>query len=117
MLVTKSFYFESAHKLEDYDGKCKNLHGHSYRLEVTIEGKVNENGMVMDFSKLKKIVNEQIIDKLDHSYSNDIIKIPTAENTLIYIWSKLKTKLPLYELKLWETRDSYATYRGKNESN
>jgi 6-pyruvoyltetrahydropterin/6-carboxytetrahydropterin synthase len=113
MLIGKDFYFESAHRLENYDGKCRELHGHSYKLSVTIIGSVKSNGMVMDYSKLKEIVNKKAIDILDHKYLNDLLKVPTAENLLILIWDKLKESLPLYELTLWETKDSYATYKGE----
>ena len=71
--ITKKFRFEAAHALYGYDGKCKNIHGHNYKLFVTVIGvPVNDNsnakeGMVMDFGDLKKIVNTQIIEKFDHS--------------------------------------------------
>ena len=71
--ITKEFKFEMAHALHGYDGLCKNIHGHSYKLWVTVKGKVrNENGhvkdgMIMDFSALKEIVKSEIIDKYDHS--------------------------------------------------
>ena len=71
--LTKHFSFEAAHALHNYDGKCSRLHGHSYQLFVTVIGTPDSNpdspkcGMVMDFGLLKKIVNEEIIDKYDHS--------------------------------------------------
>ena len=71
--ITKEFKFEMAHALHGYDGLCKNIHGHSYRLWVTISGKVlklngdKKDGMVMDFDILKKIIKPTIIDKYDHS--------------------------------------------------
>ncbi len=71
--ITKEFKFEMAHALKDYDGLCRNIHGHSYELKVTIAGKpiTDENspklGMVMDFGDLKKIVREQIVDRYDHA--------------------------------------------------
>ena len=71
--LTKEFNFEASHALWNYDGKCKNLHGHSYILFVTVIGSPIKdsqnvkNGMVMDFGDLKKLVNELIVDKFDHS--------------------------------------------------
>lgn len=71
--ITKQFSFETGHALYGYDGKCKNLHGHSYQLHVTVMGKPimdsnhNKNGMVIDFGDLKKIVNKHIVDIFDHA--------------------------------------------------
>ena len=72
--LTKEFSFEAAHSLEGYDGACREIHGHSYRLFVTIKGEPSaeaydpKQGMVMDFGLLKQIVNEQIVSRLDHSF-------------------------------------------------
>jgi 6-pyruvoyltetrahydropterin/6-carboxytetrahydropterin synthase len=112
MIVTKVFTFEAAHKLEGYDGKCANLHGHRYKLEVSVKGDVGADGMVMDFKEIKKIVQEMVISKLDHGYLNDVIKVPTAENIVIWVWDRLKDKLNLHELKLWETENSFVVYCG-----
>jgi 6-pyruvoyltetrahydropterin/6-carboxytetrahydropterin synthase len=112
MIITKEFTFDSAHKLQGYAGKCANLHGHTYKLQVSVQGKLNKQGMVIDFLELKKIVHEQVLSVLDHNYLNDIIENPTAENITIWIWEKLKTCIPLCELKLWETPSSFTTYRG-----
>ncbi len=71
--VTKIFFFESAHALHAYDGKCKNIHGHSYKLSVTVAGETLDdalhvkNGMVMDFGDLKRIVKKEIVDVFDHA--------------------------------------------------
>jgi len=89
MLVTKEFIFDSAHFLPNYYGKCESMHGHTYRLRVTVDGKVGENGLVIDFVILKKIVKEKIIEKLDHRVINDIIKMASCENTAIWIWDQL----------------------------
>ena len=62
---------------------------------------------------LKKVVNGKVVDKLDHTYMNDTIPISTAENISIWIWEQLKSDLPLYELTLYETEDSFVTYRGE----
>lgn len=113
MMITKEFTFDSAHKLEWYKGKCNSLHGHTYKLQVTIQGKLNKNGIVLDFEDLKRIVQEKVLEKLDHQYLNDLIKNPTAENIIVWIWEQLENDLNLYELKLWETPTSFATYKGE----
>lgn len=112
MLVTKEFFFDAAHRLKKYNGPCANLHGHTYKLHITVSGSVNKNGMVIDFIILKKIIQDKILSILDHKFINKIIKQPTAENITIWIWKKLKKNLPLYEIKLWETPTSIVTYRG-----
>ena len=77
--LTKEFTFEAAHMLEGYDGLCREIHGHSYRLLVTIKGEPERDpespklGMVMDFGVLKRIVNEQIVERLDHSFMSFIL--------------------------------------------
>ena len=113
MNITKIFSFESAHKLENYEGVCANLHGHTYVLHVTIKGDVDKNGFVIDFNDLKSIVKNNVISILDHAYLNDIITQPTAEHIVIWIWDKLKADLNLHELTLYETKHSYVTYDGK----
>ncbi|MCX7821047.1 MAG: 6-carboxytetrahydropterin synthase QueD [Brevinematales bacterium] len=117
MYISKEFKFDSAHQLVEYNGKCENLHGHTYKLRVTLKGEVDEkSGMIIDFTILKKIVNENIIERLDHTYLNNIVKQPTAENIVRWIWDELyplfKTdKYQLYELILWETEDSFVCLR------
>lgn len=111
VLITKEFTFDSAHQLKWHKGKCKNLHGHTYKLQITIQGDLNKEGVVMDFGDFKETVKEKIIEKLDHQFLNDIIKNPTAENIVIWVWNQLKKKLNLYEVNLWETPTSYATYK------
>lgn len=138
--VTKIFSFEMAHALWNYNGACKNIHGHSYKLYVTLAGKpienINEanNGMVMDFMDLKTLVKNVIIKEFDHSlliHKNaikdkmfineqmfDRLKItdfqPTVENLLIHFSELLIDKLPpgikLHSLKLQETETAYAEW-------
>lgn len=112
MIIAKEFSFDSAHKLDWHKGKCRNLHGHTYKLQVLIQGELNEQGIVMDFKELDDKV-KAVLEKLDHAYLNSIIKNPTAENLAIFIWDKLKNSLPLYEIKLWETPDSFVVYMGE----
>jgi 6-pyruvoyltetrahydropterin/6-carboxytetrahydropterin synthase len=117
MLVSRKFHFDAAHWLPDYIGKCQHLHGHRWTVEVGIYGEVGQaSGMVIDFSVLKEIVQNTIIDKLDHSCLNDILPNPTAENLAIYISNKLRPSIDslsanfrLTYIKVGETEDSYAT--------
>jgi len=114
MKVTKLFTFDSAHNLVNYKGKCEELHGHTYKLEVTVKGKADHEGMIIDFVTLKEIVNEKIIKKLDHKYLNEVLGFnTTCENILFWMWNELKDILngenySLYKLKLWETPTSFA---------
>lgn len=112
MLVTKEFTFDSAHFLPKYHGKCEKLHGHTYKLHVTISAPVNpEDGLALDFGEIKKIVQDKVLEKLDHAHLNDIIEIPSAENIAIWIWKQIEKDLPVYEIKIWETPTSFVTYR------
>lgn len=138
--ITKEFTFEMAHALWNYDGPCKNIHGHSYKLYVTVRGNTIEDstntkmGMVIDFSEIKKIVKETIIDYFDHSVvinskaGNPVISNvkkmfdkfyivdyqPTCENLVSHMVKLLANKLPdnieLFSLKLCETATSYAEW-------
>ena len=119
--LTKEFNFEAAHSLEGYDGACREIHGHSYRLFVTIKGEPStdpydpKQGMVMDFGLLKSIVNEQIVSRLDHAfimrhsqqgeelrdvlspYYHNIVLVdyqPTCENMLADFAERLLGALP-----------------------
>jgi len=112
MRVSKDFTFDSAHFLTKYHGKCENLHGHTYKLRVTVEGDIKEDGMVIDFKILKEIVEEKIIEKYDHKNLNDFFENPTAELVVKQFWEELNGDLPLNELVLWETPNSFVSYRG-----
>lgn len=119
MLVSREFTFDAAHFLTNYRGKCERLHGHTYRLRVTVEGHVRSDGLVIDFVLLKEIVKKRILDKLDHFLLNDIIKNPSAERIIVWIWKELNKagfnkSVRLYELKLWETPSVFVTYSGKD---
>jgi 6-pyruvoyltetrahydropterin/6-carboxytetrahydropterin synthase len=144
--VTKEFDFEIAHALWNYDGPCKNLHGHSYKLFVTIVGTPitdennPKNGMVIDFGDLKQIINQEIVDGLDHAVilnskaaeniPSDLSQMferklivdyqPTCENLVSDFARRIKKRLPerlkLHSLKLHETDTSYAEwYASDNE--
>jgi len=84
--------FDAAHYLPGYEGKCVNMHGHTWHVEVEIAGPVDHStGMVIDFVKLKEAVNETI-ERLDHKLLNDIIINPTCENVAAWIWDRLTTE-------------------------
>jgi 6-pyruvoyltetrahydropterin/6-carboxytetrahydropterin synthase len=138
--ITKQFRFEAAHALWNYDGPCRNIHGHSYLLYVTIKGKIKNDpnhpkqGMLMDFSVLKKIVNDLIITPYDHALlvnahtphaemteNNHLFgKIaavdyqPTCENMVCDFATKIMKALPehisLHSLRLHETTTAYAEW-------
>ena len=108
MRIVKEFTFDSAHNLKWHDGKCVNLHGHTYKMQVGVKGKIDDNGVVIDFGDLKKIVNELIDEKLDHKYLNDFYENPTAELMAIDILKELKKKVQgIYLIRLWETPTSF----------
>lgn len=138
--VTREFTFEMAHVLGNYDGPCRNVHGHSYRLFVTLSGvPVNDpanpkNGMVIDFTDLKNIVLKSIVNQFDHSvvlcsdfnpekrtmmentFGNTVIVDyqPTCENLVADFAHRLADLMPagvsLHSLKLYETAKSYAEW-------
>jgi len=139
--ITKQFSFETGHALYGYDGKCRNVHGHSYQLEVTVIGAPIDDpqhvkfGMVIDFSDLKKIVNEEIVTIFDHATvfnkntphvelakelidrGHEVLLVdyqPTSEMMVLDFSKKIKRRLPsgikLHSLKLQETSTSYAEW-------
>jgi 6-pyruvoyltetrahydropterin/6-carboxytetrahydropterin synthase len=112
--VCRQFRFEAAHLLPDYPGPCRDLHGHSYRLVVSIEGPIDPaSGLVIDFSELKHIVEQEVIVHFDHTNLNDFLHNPTAENLAVWIWDKISIKLPgLVEIELHETEKCSVIYRG-----
>jgi len=115
MRVRRSFDFEAAHILPRHPGKCRNLHGHSYRLIVSLDRAVDRDcGMAIDFSELKRIVSAEVIERLDHASLNDLMENPTAEHIVEWIWNRLARSLPgLAELELFETRSCSVVYRGE----
>ena len=119
MLLSKEFVFDAAHNLIHYHGKCEKLHGHTYRLKVVLEGTPDAEGMIMDFGELKEIVTRQIISRLDHSYINDIIEQPSAENIALWVWRELEEQVKrdncnLYEVHVWETATSCVILRASD---
>lgn len=118
MEIYKDFTFEAAHRLPNVpEGhKCARLHGHSFRLRITVEGRVEEpSGWVMDFADLKEAA-KPIIARLDHYYLNDIegLENPTSENLCRWLWAALAPRLPgLRCIELKETCTSGCIYRGE----
>lgn len=112
--TTKIFTFDSAHKLENYDGECKYLHGHTYKLEVTVRGLRDDRGMVIDFKDLKEIVKREAISKLDHKYLNDVLDFnTTCENMVDWIFEVLDGSISddkkwVQSIVLWETPTSFS---------
>lgn len=105
--VTRAFTFEAAHELPWHAGKCKRLHGHSYRFEVTVQGPLDDNGVVIDFDDVKRVVQAEIVDRFDHQYLNDFLANPTAELLAQDVWARLRAAgLNVVALRLWETPDS-----------
>ena len=105
--VTRSFSFEAAHQLPWHAGKCKRLHGHHYRVEVTVEGPIDDNGVVIDFDDVKSVVQAEIVERYDHQYLNDFLDNPTAELLAHDVWKRLAgAGLHVVALRLWETPDS-----------
>lgn len=140
--LTKIFHFEMAHAIHGYQGACKNIHGHSYALHVSVSA-VNDKeeyipapGFIIDFGEIKQIVNAAVVWKFDHalllsekfleehpSFSKEENLVtwqaePTVENLLIYIKQTLESRLPegvrLVHLKLYETSNSYAEWTNDN---
>ena len=109
MQVSKSFVFDACHFLPYHDRRCKFLHGHTYHMEVCVQNRVlQETGMVIDFGKLKEIVNEDIIDNFDHGFLNEYIEYPTCEIMATWMWAILSRKVKgLKHLKVYETDGSY----------
>jgi 6-pyruvoyltetrahydropterin/6-carboxytetrahydropterin synthase len=131
--ITRRLEFCASHRLfnpkfsdkknEETFGLCNNPngHGHNYVLEVTVSGEIDpETGMVLDLKTLKKLINREIVDKVDHKNLNldvDFMEgvIPTAENIAIKFWEILESKIDngtLHELKLFESERNYVVYRG-----
>ena len=134
--IAKEFQFDACHMLDGHNGKCHNLHGHTYRLLVEISNEIITNGssadMVMDYADIKSVVKQQIIDQLDHAYlynqnntnerqiaellqqmQRKIFAFPcrtTAEGMSKFIFDHLSQFLPVSMIKLWETPTSYCEY-------
>ncbi|HWZ30413.1 MAG TPA: 6-carboxytetrahydropterin synthase QueD [Bryobacteraceae bacterium] len=119
--VTVEQTFAAGHALRNYKGKCENVHGHNFKVQVVIEGeKLDETGLLVDFIDVKQSMRT-IIDRLDHVFLNDIapfdVKNPSAENIAEYFYQEmvksLKAEVPVHirEVKVWETEIQSASFR------
>jgi 6-pyruvoyltetrahydropterin/6-carboxytetrahydropterin synthase len=111
MLISREFAFSAAHKLTGNEGEP--LHGHNYRLRITLKGAVRKDGMVHETATMKQIVDDVILKKLHKSYINDFIPQPTMENLVKWIWKEL-VDMPLHEIRLWESENSFVSYNGED---
>lgn len=118
-LVAKEFTFDAAHHLFQYEGKCKSLHGHTYRLQLAVSGFLDETGMVYDFGNLKRIYKDLLEPQLDHRYLNESLPYmnTTAENMVYWIYQTVVGVLPqerglqVEYVRLYETPTSFAEFR------
>ncbi|MEY2196608.1 6-carboxytetrahydropterin synthase QueD [Neobacillus sp. BF23-41] len=125
VLVSKEFTFDASHHLHCYEGKCKNLHGHTYRVIFGLSGFVDERGLMIDFGDIKDIWKNEIEIYLDHQYLNETLPSmnTTAENMVVWIYEKMKDALATEErrnqyhgarvefVRLFETPTSFAEAR------
>ncbi|MFL6517785.1 MAG: 6-carboxytetrahydropterin synthase QueD [Bacillus sp. (in: firmicutes)] len=125
VLVSKEFTFDASHHLHCYEGKCKNLHGHTYRVIFGLSGFVDDRGLMIDFGDIKDIWKNEIEIYLDHQYLNETLPSmnTTAENMVVWIYEKMKDALATEErrnqyygarvefVRLFETPTSYAEAR------
>lgn len=123
VMVSKEFTFDAAHHLHCYEGKCKNLHGHTYKVIFGISGFVDDRGLMMDFGDIKDIWKNEIEIYLDHRYLNETLPPmnTTAENMVVWIYEKMSESLKLRQekyagarvefVRLFETPTSYAEAR------
>ncbi|MEF2967003.1 6-carboxytetrahydropterin synthase QueD [Paenibacillus sp. M1] len=125
VLVSKEFTFDAAHHLHAYDGKCKNLHGHTYKVVFGISGIPDERGITVDFGTIKQIWKDEIEPYLDHRYLNETLPPmnTTAENMVVWLYEKMEAAIASERLRsslqggrmefvrLYETPTSYAEAR------
>lgn len=124
--ITRRTSFEACHHLNNYLGKCARVHGHSYKLEVTVSGLIDncpmdyepaDNQMVLDFNELDRIIESKVTKVFDHEDLNKFFPQPTAECMVIHIYELISQALPvdctLENVRLWETENSYAEYGGE----
>ncbi|MCY0903033.1 MAG: 6-carboxytetrahydropterin synthase QueD [Firmicutes bacterium] len=117
VMIYKEFTFDAAHHLYAYEGKCNSLHGHTYRLCVTVSDMLDETGLAIDFGDVKALVQRAVVERLDHQYLNAVLPPmnTTAENMIVWIYEEIARALAgrratarLERLKLWETPTSAA---------
>jgi len=117
--------FAAGHALRNYHGKCENVHGHNYKIQLTVRGaELDEAGLLVDFVEMKRALNA-VIERLDHRFLNDVppfdVLNPSAENMARYFHEEISGALAarggvtVSEVKIWETETSCATFRPGNE--
>ncbi len=112
VLVSREFHFDAAHSLPDYHGRCEKLHGHRWRARITVKARVDPStGIAVDFLEIDRVAREAVIDELDHSFLNDLLPHPSAENLAFLLWERLDGKLPLHQVEVWETPRNKVVYR------
>ncbi|TDR93877.1 6-carboxytetrahydropterin synthase QueD [Enterovirga rhinocerotis] len=117
MKITQAFTFEAAHRLPNVPEthRCFRMHGHSYRIELTLEGPVDpRSGFVIDFFDVEAVF-APLLERLDHHCLNEVegLENPTAEHIAIWIWQRVKPLLPLVSsVRVYETPQSWAEYEG-----
>ena len=116
--LTVSKSFAAAHRLREYEGKCAALHGHNFKVEVTVMAvKLNELGMALDFGQIKEAL-ARVLEQIDHSYLNDLDafshKNPTSENIAAFIWEEISKEIKPFkiaQIKVYESESSSVTYK------
>lgn len=125
MRVCKTFSFDASHQLPNHNGKCRNLHGHTYKLEVMVEGDVvqsnpdlplSDEGMVIDFGEIKEIYRNHLEPLLDHKHLNETVPVPVTTCELVATWIRDTFfemlngghRVHPVKVRLWETPTSYA---------
>ncbi|HAK93440.1 MAG TPA: 6-carboxytetrahydropterin synthase QueD [Planctomycetes bacterium] len=114
MRVSREFTFSGAHRLPEYRGKCERLHGHTWRLRVTVRAPVQPHGIAFDFAELDRVVGERVLSALDHSDLNALMPDPSAERIAQWVWRAL-AGLPLEEVRVWESERCFVAYRGEGD--
>ena len=103
------FTFEAAHQLPWHSGACRELHGHGYRIEVTVGGAIGDDGIVVDFDDMASVVEREVLARYDHKYLNNVIENPTAELIAADAMKHLEAGgLNVVRIRLWETADCFA---------
>lgn len=118
-IIAVDSHFASSHQIVGYDGKCSNMHGHTWKIKAEVStSKVNEIGICFDFKSLKELINT-IVDDLDHQNLNQLEpfkdKNPTAENISYYLYHAIKNKLPenikMHQITVWESEKYSVIYK------
>lgn len=120
LFICKTVKFDAAHRLTNYEGKCRKLHGHTYKVAISISGIPNSNGLVIDFNYLDKFLEKEVLDKVDHAYLNEVLgeNNPTVECIVEWVWKTIykavqclkdmNGSIQLEKVRVYETEDSFA---------